>query len=81
LGHFDSRVIARRFLPSEGRPSAEAIHLFNGDCPAVRDAVKRHFVASLLNDFILQYIPPPGILKLPIEIIADLGVMPAYFWL
>ena len=27
---------------------AEAIPLFNEDCPAVRDAEKRHFVASLL---------------------------------
>src|ERR1039458_4218423 len=27
---------------------AEAILLFNGDCPAVRDTVKRHFVVSLL---------------------------------
>src|ERR1039458_10775609 len=39
---------------------AEAILLFNGDCPAVRDAVKRHFVASLLAmTLILQKTPLP----------------------
>jgi hypothetical protein len=40
VGYFERSVIARRLLPKQSP-------CFKGDCPAVRDAVKRHFVASL----------------------------------